>query len=104
MTMQRGAAQIALRGERDITPVSIRCEPLGLSKGQPWWRVASEPLHFSITVGEDIPVARFLAASDGEPAMAARRLTEFLIDYFSNPRQSHASVRARNQEVADLGT
>lgn len=110
LKMQRGAAQIALRGGLDITPVHIRCEPLGLFKGQPWWRVAERPLHFSIQVAEDLSTAPFLEAAGGETSLAARRLTEHLIGYFSSSNTydtvpgSHASAAARNQGVADLGT
>lgn len=110
LKMQRGAAQIALRGGLAITPVHIHCEPMGLFKGQPWWRVAEQPLHFSIQVAEDMPTAPFLDAAGGEVALAARRLTEHLTRYFTEPNKqdsvpgSHASTAKRNQGVADLGT
>jgi len=110
LKMQRGAAQIALRGGLAITPVHIHCEPLGLFKGQPWWRVAEQPLHFSIRVAEDMPTAPFLEAAGGEASLAARRLTEHLIKHFTEPNKqdsvpgSHASAAERNQGVADLGT
>ena len=110
LKMQRGAAQIALRGGLAVTPVHIGCEPLGLYKGQPWWRVAEKPLHFSIRVAEDLPTTPFLDAAGGEAALAARRLTEHLVLYFTEPRKhldiegSHAGAAERNQGVADLGT
>jgi 1-acyl-sn-glycerol-3-phosphate acyltransferase len=110
LTMQRGAAQIALRGGLPITPVHIHCEPLGLFKGQPWWRVAEQPLHFSIRVADDLPTAPFLDAAGGEAALAARRLTEHLIRYFTEPEPhqstpgSHGRAAERNQGVADLRT
>jgi 1-acyl-sn-glycerol-3-phosphate acyltransferase len=83
LKMQRGAAQIACRARCDVTPVRIHCQPLGLSKGRPWWRVADRALHFTIQVGEDMPVSTFLEAADQEPSLAARRLTAHLADYFS---------------------
>jgi len=92
LKMQRGAAQIATRGLLDITPVTFNVEPLGLFKGQPWWQVADRPLHFTVTVGEDIAVAPFLQASQGESALAARRLTDYLIDYFTKSKGSYASA------------
>ena len=110
LKMQRGAAQLALRGGLNITPGHLRCEPSGLFKGQPWWRVAEQPLHFSIRVAEDLPTAPFLEAAGGEASLAARRLTEHLIRHFTEPEEhdlvpgSHASAAARNQGVADLGT
>ena len=110
--MQRGAAQIALRGGLDVTPVRIHCEPLGLYKGQPWWAVARRPLHFTIEVGDDLATAPILAAAGGEHGRAARRLTESLIRFFAEPTRpsraqakgSHASTGTRNQGTADLGT
>lgn len=112
LKMQRGAAQIALRGGLDITPVRIQCEPLGLYKGQPWWTVAKRPLRFTIEVGDDLSSAPVLEAAGGEHGRAARRLTESLIQFFSEPTRppktvtkgSHASAGTRNQGTADLGT
>lgn len=103
LQMQRGAAQVALRGGIAITPVHIHCNPLGLYKGQPWWQVAKQPLHFCIWVAEDIPTVPFLQGAGGEPALAARHLTAHLIDYFSCFQNSlrithtpHASPTSRN--------
>lgn len=101
LRLQRGAAQIALRAHTDITPVFIRCEPAGLMKGQPWWQIASQRLHFTICVGEDIAIAPFAVGSGGETALAARRLTEYLTEYFSKKRGWDASVRTRDQATAD---
>lgn len=101
LRLQRGAAQIALRANTNITPVTIRCEPAGLMKGQPWWQVASQRLHFTICVEEDIAIAPFAAGSGGQTAVAARRLTEYLTEYFSKKRGWDASVRTRDQATAD---
>jgi 1-acyl-sn-glycerol-3-phosphate acyltransferase len=90
LTLQRGAANIAVRNARNITPVIIHCAPRGLTKGTPWWHIPERPLEFVITVREDIPVAPFLAEFDGEPALAARRLTQYMHDYFSTENQPHA--------------
>lgn len=82
MCLQRGAANIAVRGARDITPVRIHCEPLMLPKGRPWWQVPARRPQFTIRVEEDIAIAPFLIA--GEEARCARGLTGFLRDYFEN--------------------
>ena len=79
--LQRGAANIAARGVLDITPVMIRCDPPTLSKGQKWYRIPSRRFHVSIDVGEDLPIAPFLA--DTNEAIASRRLTEHLTAYFA---------------------
>ncbi|MFZ2236864.1 MAG: lysophospholipid acyltransferase family protein [Dokdonella sp.] len=80
MTLQRGAANVAVRGARNITPVRIRCEPLTLTKGLAWWRVPPRRAHFTIRVEEDIAIAPFLI--EGEEARSARELTRLLHDYF----------------------
>jgi 1-acyl-sn-glycerol-3-phosphate acyltransferase len=88
IALKRGAANIAVRGARDITPVVIRCEPPTLGKGEKWWRVPPRRVRFSLEVQDDVPVAQFTdSASD---VMAARRLTEFLQNYFTGKYQGHA--------------
>lgn len=89
MRLQRGAANIAVRGPCDITPVRIHCEPLSLTKGLPWWRVPPSPMQFLIRIEDDIPVAPFLAETGIESA-AARRVTEHLHDYFTRGPQADA--------------
>lgn len=74
--LQRGAANIAIRGALDVTPVVIRCTPPTLGKGEKWYRVPSRRFHMRIEVLPDIPVAPFLAGS--AEALAARRLTGHL--------------------------
>jgi 1-acyl-sn-glycerol-3-phosphate acyltransferase len=91
MQLQRGAANIAVRGPCDITPVTIRCEPLGLTKGTPWWKVPPKRMHFTIRVEDDIPVSS-LAVDSGDAAKAARQLTTHLHDYFSRERQGHVGA------------
>lgn len=80
--LQRGAANIAVRGGIDITPVRIRCAPPMLTKGVAWYRVPERRAHFIIEVCDDIPVRDFTDGCAGE-ALAARRLTDFLTEYFS---------------------
>lgn len=74
---QRGAANIALKAGVPLTPVSIRCEPPSLRKGEPWWQVPVRRMRYSIEVLDDLPV------TDGTPyreneTNAARGLTERL--------------------------
>jgi 1-acyl-sn-glycerol-3-phosphate acyltransferase len=84
LKLRRGAANIAVRGRRDITPVRIRCTPPTLEKGRKWYRVPPRRFHVSLEVGEDIPIGTFIdedAAAGGE-ALAARRVTDHLTRYF----------------------
>ncbi len=85
LRLQRGAANIAVRGRLDITPVRITCTPPTLTKGQKWYRVPSRRFHVQLEVGEDLPIAPFLAGADDTPrgdALAARRVTDHLAHYF----------------------
>jgi 1-acyl-sn-glycerol-3-phosphate acyltransferase len=82
LRLQRGAANIAVRGGIDITPVVIRCRPPTLAKGDKWYRVPSRRARFDIVVGDDIAVAPFLDPAAGD-AIAARRLCDHLAAYFA---------------------
>ena len=87
--LKRGAAQVAVRAERDITPVIITCVPPTLAKGDPWWSVPPRRAYFTIEVRDDIPVRPFIAES-AEPAVAARHLTTHLEQYFTRESRAHA--------------
>jgi 1-acyl-sn-glycerol-3-phosphate acyltransferase len=91
ISLKRGAANIAIRGARNITPVVIHCYPLMLGKGVKWWRVPKSRSHFRIEVREDIDVRSFIKDA-GSETLAARRLTDYLQDYFikENPRDAAA--------------
>jgi 1-acyl-sn-glycerol-3-phosphate acyltransferase len=100
--LQRGAANIAVRGRFDITPVHISCCPATLGKGQKWYLVPSRRFHVRVEIGQDIPIAPFLdetGTSKGE-ALAARRVTDHLTRYFDfleSPKPcKHLSTRSRN--------
>lgn len=82
MKLQRGASNIAVRGSIDITPVVIRSSLPFLTKGTPWWRVPARRVHMLVEVRDDIRVAGFHAAAPN-PSLAARNLTRYLKDYFS---------------------
>jgi 1-acyl-sn-glycerol-3-phosphate acyltransferase len=89
ISLKRGAANIAVRGSRDVTPVIIRCEPATLGKGEKWWRVPPRRVQFRIEVREDIAIQRFTADGTAE-TIAARRLTDYLQHYFTEEVQGHA--------------
>ncbi len=80
--LQRGAANVAVRGGLDVTPVRIHVSPPTLGKGGKWWHVPTRRALFTIDVGDDIPVGRFTLPGGNAP-LAARRLTEHLEEHFS---------------------
>ncbi|MGV8894117.1 MAG: lysophospholipid acyltransferase family protein [Burkholderiaceae bacterium] len=89
IALKRGAANIAVRGARNVTPVHVRCIPMTLGKGEKWWHVPPRLAYFQIEVGEDIPIKDFIAGGVTE-VMAARHLTEYLQTYFTKEDLHHA--------------
>lgn len=100
MTLQRGAANIAVRGRLAVTPVVVRCDPFTLGKGEKWYHVPPRRFHVCIDVREDIPVSAFLGPQEQE-ALAARRLTDYLARYFEEETPSGRAA-TRNQDADHL--
>ena len=90
--LKRGAANIAVRGMRAVTPVVIGCEPPTLGKGDKWWHVPPRQARFRIEVKDDIAVEAFRHDGDGNVSevLAARRLTHHLQQFFMKEGQQHA--------------
>lgn len=57
---QRGAANIALRANRPIRPILIRCSPSTLTKNEKWYQIPSRPFNVHITVMDAIQVSELL--------------------------------------------
>ena len=79
--MHRGAVSIGLRSAKVITPVVIKMNPPNFKKGQPWYKIPPRKIHYEITVGDDIRPEDWLA--EKPLPIAARRLNEYLQDYFT---------------------
>ncbi|VUD68880.1 Bifunctional protein Aas [Thalassocella blandensis] len=80
MTMQRGAANIAIRVGKNITPVVITCKPSTLTKENNWYEIPSRRFHVSLMVKDEIDIQPF---SSSPPSVGARDLTQYLLTYFS---------------------
>jgi 1-acyl-sn-glycerol-3-phosphate acyltransferase len=76
----RGAAAIALRGARTITPVFITVKPTTLTKAEPWYRIPARRVKVSLRVGKDIDPNTFNAQA--AMPIASRRLNEHLHQLF----------------------
>lgn len=72
----RGAAAIALRGARMITPVFITVEPTTLTKAEPWYRIPPRRVQVRLRVGDDILPEAFNASAP--LPIASRRLNDHL--------------------------
>jgi 1-acyl-sn-glycerol-3-phosphate acyltransferase len=104
ISMQRGAAQIALAAQKDLTPITITCVPIMLFKGNPWYRVPqSGPGHYILNIGETFPIAPFLAEDVPGP-IAARHLTAALERYFEtgvNAQTARFATENTHVELTD---
>jgi 1-acyl-sn-glycerol-3-phosphate acyltransferase len=80
--LERGAANLAVRCKRDVTPVLIHCDQSFLAKGAPWWKIPPKRPHLRIVVHDDLNVATLVADCPND-ALAARRLSEHLIQFFT---------------------
>ena len=81
LRMQRGAAHIALAADVEFLPVTIRCEPPTLFKGNPWYRVPARRFHMEVVVGAPVAASEFRHGDEGT-ARSARHLTEWLTSHF----------------------
>ncbi|MHC5178713.1 lysophospholipid acyltransferase family protein [Serratia rhizosphaerae] len=80
LTLQRGAANIAIRSQCPIRLVQIHCEPPMLTKQGKWYNIPATKPQFRVTVLDKIDTRTFMREDDVSPARAARRLTQHLTD------------------------
>lgn len=78
LTLQRGAANIAVRSACDVRIVHIHCSQQTLDKQSRWYQIPPSKPVFSITVGERIANTRFMATEEDACALAVRRLNRQL--------------------------
>ncbi len=86
LKFKRGSANVALRGEIDITPVIIRCNPSTLTKLDKWYHIPLKKFHFTMIVKDKISVEHF--TQEKSTNIAARSLTKKLEKYFSQELDS----------------
>ena len=74
LRLQRGAATIALSSDAVLTIVHLRCEPVLLTKGDPWYRIPSRRPCLAARVGASVR-ARDFQRTGANRSVAARHLT-----------------------------
>jgi 1-acyl-sn-glycerol-3-phosphate acyltransferase len=87
LKFKRGASNIAVRANADITPVVIDCTPLALTKQLPWYKVPNRKMHFTIQVRDVIKVEPFVC--NIQPSRGSRMLTRELSQYFNQEYAPH---------------
>lgn len=79
MTLQRGAANIAIRCGSDLRIVTIHCSEHLLDKQSKWYDVPLAKPRFSVEVRERVQIDPFYDANSQQPALAARQLNRYLL-------------------------
>jgi 1-acyl-sn-glycerol-3-phosphate acyltransferase len=78
LTLQRGAANIAVRAKCPVRIVHISCHPPMLTKQGKWYKIPETKPQFIIRVQDKIDARQFNDKHDLSPALAARRFTRYL--------------------------
>ncbi|WP_028455796.1 lysophospholipid acyltransferase family protein [Chitinilyticum litopenaei] len=77
---QRGAATLAVKAARILTPVVITVSPTTLTKQVKWYKIPPRRFVMTMRVGGDIELDPYRRASSGP--LAARRLNNDLVDFY----------------------
>ena len=78
---QRGATQLAIETGCPVRPVHLQCDPPALRKGQPWYALPPEVLHFSLRVSDALHANDYIDGAVPR-SIAARRFTKKIYDRF----------------------
>ncbi|WP_230353427.1 1-acyl-sn-glycerol-3-phosphate acyltransferase [Lelliottia sp. WAP21] len=78
ITLQRGAANIAVRCQCDMRLVIIHCSEHLLDKNSQWYDIPPKKPIFTVNVYDRVQIHDFYDAHQQEPALAARQLNRHL--------------------------
>lgn len=96
----RGAAAIALRGARIITPVFISVNPTTLTKAEPWYRIPARRVRVTLRVGQDIAPESFTAGA--ALPIASRRLNKYLHQLYQAALQPAAECAPSASDASEI--
>lgn len=82
LKFHRGVANVALLAKKDVTPITISCEPATLLKDQKWYQIPQQPPHYTIRVLPDINIRPYLAM-EAMQSQKARRLNREMMAFFT---------------------
>jgi 1-acyl-sn-glycerol-3-phosphate acyltransferase len=81
LQFRRGFANIALLAGVETQLIVIECDPIMLSKGDPWWKIPPRKSRFRITISDRLPAATLTEVQ--HRSLAARQLVRRLQQYFT---------------------
>jgi len=77
-TLQRGAAQIAVKTQSDLRVVHISVYPRFLTKQSKWYQVPDKKPLFLIEVKDKIQISEFISNQEESPSLTVRKLNKHL--------------------------
>ena len=92
ISLQRGAANIAVRCNSDLRVVLIHCSEHLLDKKSHWYDVPPEKPVFTVDVRDRVNIDEFYDANEQEPALAARQLNRHLQHRLTSGLQSLSGI------------
>ncbi|MEQ1963057.1 lysophospholipid acyltransferase family protein [Xenorhabdus khoisanae] len=78
ISLQRGAANIAVRCECDLRIIHITCSQKMLDKKSKWYQIPPQKPIYTITIGEQLTNENFAVDTENGHAIAARQLNRQL--------------------------
>jgi 1-acyl-sn-glycerol-3-phosphate acyltransferase len=81
LRFHRGVANIAMLTGAPVQLVVITCNPLTLTKGEPWYRVPSRRPRFRLEIANPMDIQRFMAYP--HRGLGARRLMQELHEFYT---------------------
>lgn len=92
ISLQRGAANIAVRCGSDLRLVLIHCSEHLLDKKSHWYDIPPHKPVFTVDVRDRVNIDDFYDASQQEPALAARQLNRHLQHRLTSGLQSLSGI------------
>ena len=81
MKFKRGAANIALRTNTDVTPILLFVTPTTLSKELAWYQIPESRFTFKLVVKPEISIKKYVATD--VVSNSVRALTRDLLKYYN---------------------
>lgn len=91
MRLRRGAAAVIKASRKSFIPVIITCKPLTLSKGEKWYQVPSNRVHFRITIGDRVDPSAIIVEGESN-GKTNRRINRVLQEIFLSGIERHDSA------------
>ncbi len=88
LRLRRGAASVIKASRRAIIPIIITCKPPTLSKGEKWYQIPDNRVHFKITIGNHVDPSTAIVEGESN-GKTNRRINRVLKELFRSGIERH---------------